>query len=130
MTDPISDMLTRIRNAQAVRKETVIVPYSKLLWAIAELLKREGFIADAVKRGRKVVRAIELTLVYNEQKQPKIRGLRRMSKSSRRMYSGVRALRPVKYSHGCSIISTSKGLVTNRQAKKEGVGGEVMFEIW
>jgi small subunit ribosomal protein S8 len=131
MTDPIADMINRIKNAQRVGRPTVIVPYSKLLWNVAEILEKEGFISGAQKRGRKIVRTMELTLKYaTAEKIPRVHGVRRVSKPSCRVYENVRTLRPVKQGTGFSVVSTSKGLMTNRQARKAGVGGEVMFEIW
>lgn len=131
MTDPIADMINRIKNAQRVGRPTVIVPYSKLLWNVAEILEKEGFISGVQKRGRKIVRTMELTLKYaTAEKIPRVHGVRRVSKPSCRVYENVRTLRPVKQGTGFSVVSTSKGLMTNRQARKAGVGGEVMFEIW
>lgn len=130
MTDPIADMINRIKNAQRVGHTSVVVPYSKLLWNVAEILEKEGFISGAVKRGRKVVRTMELTLKYSKEKEPRVHGVRRVSKPSRRIYENVHALKPVKHGTGFSVVSTSKGLMTNRQARAAKVGGEVMFEIW
>lgn len=130
MTDPIADMINRIKNAQRVGHPTVVVPYSKLLWNVAEILEKEGFISGAQKRGRKVVRAMEITLKYSKEKEPRVHGVRRVSKPSRRVYENARALKPVKHGTGLSIVSTSKGLMTNSAARTAKVGGEIMFEIW
>ncbi|OGZ41980.1 MAG: 30S ribosomal protein S8 [Candidatus Ryanbacteria bacterium RIFCSPHIGHO2_02_FULL_45_43] len=130
MTDPISDMLTRIRNAQLVGKASVVVPYSALLWNIAKLLQEEGYVKKVTKRGRKDKRFVEFDVLYDEHKKPAIHGIKRVSRPGRRMYQKTRLLRPVKSDIGISVLSTSKGLMTNRKAVREGLGGEVMFEIW
>ena len=124
-------MINRIKNAQRAGRATVVVPFSKLLWNVAEILEKEGFVSNATKRGRKIVRTMELTLKYSAgEKEPRVHGVRRVSKPSCRIYENVRTLRPVKHGTGFSVVSTSKGLMTNRQARASGVGGEVMFEIW
>ncbi|MEK7659777.1 MAG: 30S ribosomal protein S8 [Patescibacteria group bacterium] len=130
MTDPIADMINRIKNAQRVGHTSVVVPYSKLLWNVAEILEKEGFISAAQKRGRKIVRTMELTLKYSTEKEPRVHGVRRVSKPSCRIYENSRALKSVKQGTGLAIVSTSKGLMTNSQARTAKMGGEIMFEIW
>ena len=128
-TDPIADMFNRIRNAQAVLKETVDIPFSKLKYEIAKILKKEGFIEKLEKKGKKITKSIEITLKY-ELKEPGIIGIKKISKSGQRVYSKIKKIRKVKEGYGISIISTPKGLMTNKDAKKEKLGGEIICEIW
>lgn len=133
MTDPISDMLTTLRNAAAVRKETVIMPHSKLRLAIANLLEAEGYIRDV-----KVVSAdakskfqqIAVVMKYAPNGMPIIQGVRRISRLGQRIYSSSGRLRKVLSGVGISVVSTSKGLMTDQQARDKGLGGEVLFKIW
>ncbi|MBI2175574.1 MAG: 30S ribosomal protein S8 [Parcubacteria group bacterium] len=123
-------MLIRIRNAQAVRKETALVPYSRIKMEIAKLLQQEGFVTHALRKGRKTRKSIEITLAYQENGAPRIHGLRRISKSSRRVYRGVKEMRQVRQGLGTAILSTPKGVLTGISARKEHVGGEVLCEVW
>ncbi len=129
MTDPIADMLTRIRNAVMVEKTTVSIPYSKIKMAIAKVLKKEGFILDCEKKGKKTKKVIEVRLKYTEEGS-KIRDLKRVSKPGQRIYKKYDELFPVKQGFGIAILSTSKGIMSDKEAKKEGVGGEVLCEVW
>lgn len=130
MTDPIADMLTRIRNAQSVGKTTVMVPFSQLLWNIAKVLEDKGFIGSIDKRGRKIKRAIECELKYEEGGRPRISGIKRVSTPGRRVYKKASELHPVREGFGITILSTPKGLRSSKDARKERVGGEVLLEIW
>ena len=125
MTDPIADMLVRIKNAAAVGKPAVTMPASKVKAAIADVLKSEGYIADArvVSHGAKA--DLEIALKYFEGK-PVIETLKRVSRSSLRQYRGKDALPKVLGGLGVAIISTSKGIMTDAQARQQGVGGEVL----
>ncbi len=129
MTDPISDMLNRIRNAQAVLKETVNIPFSNLKYEIAKILKKEGFVEKVEKKGRKTKRMIEITLKY-ENKTSVISGLARISKPGQRVYFKAKKIKRVKEGYGIAIISTSKGLMADKEARKEKLGGEVICKIW
>ncbi len=132
MTDPVTDMLNRIRNAQAVLKETVDIPLSNLRYEIAKILEKGGFVAEVEKKGKKTKKVIEITLKYNE-KIPVISGLKRISKPGQRIYKRAKELKPVKGGYGIAIISTSKGgggLMTDKEARKQKLGGEVICEIW
>ncbi len=124
MNDPISDMLTRIRNAQKAEHKSVIMPLSKIKLEIAKILKKENYIDDfSVRSGKKL---LEIDLKY-----PKaINEIKRVSKPGQRFYIKVDKIKPVKSGYGCSIISTPKGLMTNKEARKVGLGGEVLLEIW
>jgi len=127
--DPISDMLTSIRNTLAVRQPTVKIPFSKLKYEIAKILEKEKFIEKAEKKGRKTKASIEITLKYTDNL-PVISGLKKISKPGQRIYSDWKKIKKVKGGYGIAIISTSKGLMTDREAKKQRVGGEVICEIW
>lgn len=129
MVDPIADMLTRIRNAQAVSHQTVTVPFSKLKFNLAKILEKEGLVKEAATKGRKTRKVIEIKLKY-EKGIPTISGLKRISKPGRRIYLKKKELRPVKQGYGLAIISTPSGLMTNKEARKRGLGGEVLCEIW
>lgn len=126
--DTIADLLNQIRNAQAVGKERVILPFSKLKYEIAELLGRKGFIEKAEKKGRPK-RLIELTLKYTD-KVPAISGLKRISKPGQRIYLPYKKIKRVKDGYGMAVISTSKGLITDKEARRQKIGGEVICEIW
>ena len=128
--DSISNMITKIRNASARGIETVSFPYSKITLAIAELLQNEGFVKDVVKKGKKVHKTIEATLVYDEDKQPRITGTERVSKLSKRVYAGVSDIKSVRSGYGILVLSTPAGLLTDKQARTQKVGGEVLFKIW
>ena len=125
MTDPIADMLVRIRNAAAVGKQTVKMPSSKTKVAIANVLKDEGYIADARVTPNGAKAELEIALKYFEGK-PVIETLKRVSRSGLRNYRGKDALPKVLNGLGIAIISTSKGIMTDSQARQQGVGGEVL----
>ena len=129
MNDPISDMLTRIRNANAQRHDTVDIPYSKVKNAIADILVSEGFVksSDILQDGAD--KTIRLTLKY-EGKTRVLQGLKRISKPGLRIYANVEELPRVLNGLGIAIISTSKGIITDKQARKENVAGEVLAYIW
>jgi len=129
MTDPIADMLTRIKNANAMRRETVSVPSSNVKTAILNVLKAEGYITDfAVSQETKSVTTI--TLKYTENNQRVIRGLKRISKPSLHVYSSAEDLPKVLNGLGVAIISTSQGIMTDKQARKLKIGGEVLAYVW
>ncbi len=131
--DPIADMLIGIKNAGNAGKESVVVPYSKIKFEIASLLSRTGYVASALsvqnKKGRKEQRMIEIKIA-RETSGPKIKGVARMSKPSRRVYFGFRDVQPVRQGRGEIVLSTPKGLVTGKEARKQKIGGEVLFKIW
>ncbi len=129
MLDFISDMLNRIKNAQAVEKTTVEISFSDLNYEIAKILAKHGFIEGAEKKGRKVKKILEITLKYDN-KIPAISGLKRISKPGQKIYSASRKIKRVKGGYGISIISTSKGLMTDKEARKNKIGGEILCEIW
>jgi len=129
-TDPIADMLTRIRNANMVSHETVEMPSSKLKVELAKLLKSEGFISDyAVKEVGKF-KVLVVTLKYDEKRKPVISKLERISKPGLRSYCKAKNLPKVLGGMGIAIVSTSKGLLTDRKARKENIGGEVLCYVY
>lgn len=130
MTDPIADMLTRIRNANSAGKETVSMPTSKKLVEIARILKEEGFIIEYQVIEASPVGQLQVTLKYGPKKQKTIRGLKRISKPGLRVYAGKDDLPRVLGGLGTAVISTSKGVMTDRDARQQGVGGEVLAYIW
>lgn len=127
MTDPIADLLNRIRNAQAVSKTEISVPFSGLKYEIAKILMDKGFIKEIKKRRKEKI--MEITLEYKEGN-PAISGLKRISKPGQRIYKKISEIKPVRGGYGIAIISTPKGLMTNKEARKKKLGGEVICEIW
>ncbi len=131
MSDPIADMLTRIRNANTAKHDTVDIPASKMKQAIADILLREGFVkaVEVVKDGSFDV--IRITLKYGKDKNEKVlKGLKRISKPGQRIYADTEKLPRVLGGMGIAIISTNKGILTDKEARKENVGGEVLAFIW
>lgn len=129
MTDPISDMLTRIRNGQAASKAEVLVAFSKIKYQIAKILEQEGFIESAEKKGKGFRKNIKIVLKYID-KNPVIIGLKRISKPGQRIYLSAKKIRPARGGLGIAIISTPQGLMVNKKARKKNLGGEIICEIW
>jgi small subunit ribosomal protein S8 len=129
MTDSISDMLTRIRNASQALLPEVTIPHSRLKESIARLLKREGYVVEVSVEGSKAARVIKIKLKYNGRKSI-IEGLRRVSSPGLRRYSSAQEIPRVRAGMGTSILSTSEGIMTGVQARKKNVGGELLCEIW
>ena len=130
ITDSIADMLTRIRNANSAKHDTVQIPASNIKKAIAQILVDEGYIKSfkVIEDGKQGI--IKITLKYGEGKKPVISGLKRVSKPGLRIYSNVEDMPKVLKGLGIAIVSTSKGVMTDRQARKENVGGEVLAFVW
>jgi len=128
ITDPISDMLTRVRNAGAAHKVEVAVPYSKLKWELARILKEEGYIGD-VEKAQDVFPMIKITLKYLENKKPAFSKLTRISKPGRRVYRNYKDMPVVLNRLGIAIVSTSKGIITNKKARQMKIGGEILCEV-
>lgn len=128
--DPIADMIVRIKNASDSKKESVVFPYSKLKLAILDVLMKNGYVKSFGKKGKKVVKFIEVVLSYDEDGAPMIRGVDKVSKNSKRVYSKARDIRKVKNGMGSLILSTPKGIMTDKTAKEENLGGETLFKIW
>ena len=130
MTDPIADMLTRIRNANVMRYKEVEVPASKIKVEIARILKEEGFISDYKIKKNNVQNIISLNLKYGQNKERVITGLKRISKPGLRVYAKTEEMPKVLNGLGIAIVSTSKGIMTDKEARKESLGGEVLAYIW
>ena len=130
MTDPIADMLTRIRNAVRVERPHVDMPISKVKRGVADVLKREGYIWDWKEIEDNPVSHLRLELKYGPNGERVIRTIKRVSKPGRRIYSRAKDLRPVLNGLGISVISTSRGVVSDREARQRNLGGEVLCQIW
>ena len=128
--DFVANALTLIRNAQAVSKERVKIPFSSLVWNIVKVLEKKSFIEEVSKKGRNLNKFIDLKIKYDENGEPFIRSLRRVSKQGQRIYIGSKDIRPVRNGYGIVIISTPKGIMTGQEAKKKNFGGEVLCKIW
>lgn len=129
MTDPIADMLIRIKNAQIVGQPVVRLPFSRLKFNLAQILEKEGFLGKIEKKGKDIHKYIKIDLKYNNNS-PAVSDVKRISKPSQRIYLKKEMVKPVKQGYGIAIISTSKGLMTNKEARKQKLGGELMCEIW
>ena len=130
MTDPIADMLSRVRNATNAFHDSVSMPSSKIKANIAEILKEEGYIADYTVNDAKVGKTLDIELKYGPSRERSISGLRRVSKPGLRVYAKSNELPQVLGGLGVAIISTSHGLLTDREAQNKGVGGEVLAYVW
>ena len=129
-TDPIADMLTRIRNANIVSHPEVEMPSSKLKLELANVLKEEGYITDYTEKESGKFKVLSITLKYDEKNKPVISNLKRVSKTGLRIYCKAKNLPQVFGGLGIAIISTSKGLMTDRKARKENIGGEILCYVW
>jgi small subunit ribosomal protein S8 len=127
--DPIANMLTMVRNASMAGKETVVVPFSKVKHAILETLAKHGFVKSVAKKTKGPFPFLEIGLEYNE-KRPRINEIKMISKPSRRMYLGFKEIYPIKGGRGALVLSTPKGILTGAEARKDRIGGEVLFQIW
>ena len=130
MTDPIADMLTRLRNASAAKHQTVDMPYSKFKASIAEILKREGYIEGFEAKEAKVGQTFEIALKYGANGKPSIEGIKRVSKPGLRRYAKSDALPMPLGGLGIAIISTSSGLMTQKECLDRGIGGEIVAYVW
>ncbi len=130
MTDPVADLLTRLRNANSAHHETVSLPGSKLKAHIADILKREGYITDWAVEDARVGTTLTLSLKYGPNRERSIAGLKRVSKPGLRVYAKSTEIPNVLGGLGVAILSTSSGLLTDREAMKKGVGGEVLAYVW
>jgi len=130
VTDPIADMLTRIRNGLMVRKPFVLIPSSKIKVAIAQILLEEGYIQGYEVTNERPQPNIRIWLKYDEKRRSIVAGLKRVSKPGRRVYKGKQELPWVLSGLGVAIVSTPKGVMTGRQARRRGVGGEVLCYVW
>jgi small subunit ribosomal protein S8 len=130
VNDPVADLLTRIRNANIAQKDDTLAPVSKQARALLEILQHEGYIAGFDEEGEGVQRAFRVRLKYGPRKQRTIAGIRRVSKPGRRVYRGRGDLPRVMGGLGIAIVSTSKGMMTDKAASKQGIGGEILAFVW
>lgn len=130
MTDPVADLLTRVRNANSAFHETIDLPHSKLKAHIADILKREGYIAGWSEADARVGKTLTLDLKYGPNRERSIAGIKRVSKPGLRVYAKSNEIPKVLGGLGVAILSTSSGLLTDREATKKGVGGEVLAYVW
>lgn len=134
MTDPIGDMIIRIKNAGRAELETVVMPHSRLKEEIATVLSKAGYLGSVEKKGKRIKKFLEIGLLYGEKvegkRQPRIVDVKRISKPSRRVYEGSKDIRAPRGGWGAAILSTPKGVMLDREAKKQKVGGEVLFKIF
>jgi small subunit ribosomal protein S8 len=130
LTDPVADFLTRIRNAHGARHQKLDVPASKLKAEVARILKEEGYIANAKPVEEEGQRLLRVYLKYGANNEPAIRDLKRISKPGCRVYVGKDEIRRVQGGLGICILTTPRGVMTGRQARREGVGGEILCEVW
>jgi len=132
--DPVLNMLVQIKNAQAVGKEQVLVPFSKVKFTIVQILKENNFVGDIEKKKKKARKSeldyLSVMLRYDDNKQPAISGIKIISRPSRHMYVGAKDIKFVHSGYGIAVISTSKGIMSSKEARKQGIGGEIMFEVW
>ncbi|MBI5076905.1 30S ribosomal protein S8 [Candidatus Falkowbacteria bacterium] len=129
MTDPIADMLTRIRNALSARKDEVLVPFSNIKFAVAKILEKERYLDKVVTSEESGFKSLKIALKYNDKK-PAINDIRRVSKAGQRIFVKKEQLPRVLNNYGLAIISTSKGVMTEREARKLGLGGEVICTVF
>jgi small subunit ribosomal protein S8 len=139
VTDPIADFITRINNASAAKKASVSMPYSTLKESIAHVLNKAGYVKTVESKGKKIVKTLEVELAYipapassgaNVVGEPVVHGVDRVSKPSRRIYQKAKDIRPFKNGFGNVVLSTPKGIMLDVDARKQKVGGEVLFKIW
>ena len=134
MLDPIADMLTRIRNAQRAKHSEVLVPFSKLKLSIAEILQQRNFVESVKKETEGNFPMLKIVLKYdvvsNTEKNPAIREIKRISRQGQRIYVKKTDIKRVKNGYGISVVSTSKGIMTGENARKAGLGGEIICEVW
>ena len=129
--DPIGDFIIRIKNAGNAGKENVSVPFSKMKLAVAELLSSKGFLGPVAKKSKgDVFKFLNVGLLYTEDGKPRISDVKRISKPSRRLYEKAKSIKQYRRGFGISVLSTPKGIMSDMDAKKEKVGGEILFTIW
>jgi small subunit ribosomal protein S8 len=129
MTDPISDMIIRIKNASLRGKPSLVLPHSKFKAEIADILIKNGYLSNATMKGKRVKKYLELEISYKNGA-PKLNEVKRVSKPSKRVYVASKEIRSVREGRGMAVISTPKGLLTDKEARKANLGGELLFQIW
>ncbi|MDE1874566.1 MAG: 30S ribosomal protein S8 [Patescibacteria group bacterium] len=129
MRDPISNLITNIKNGSAAKKDAVTVPHSKFTEAVVAALARKGYVKPGVKKGKKIQKTLEVGLIYTNGK-ARINDVKRLSKPSKRLYRGYTEIYPVKQGYGSTFVSTPRGVLSDDEVRKEKVGGEILFQIW
>ena len=130
VTDPVADLINRLKNAQMVGHQTVSLPYSILKHAIADKLAERHFVKSVAKKGKKAKKTLEIELAYSQDGTPKINNTERVSKPGRRLYAGSTEIHKVQGGRGLLVVSTPKGILADDEARKEKVGGELLFKVW
>ncbi len=130
MNDPIGDFIIRIKNAGAVKKDNILVPFSKMKLAIAELLFAKGYMGAISEKTKGKTKYLNIKLLYTENGNPVVSDVRRMSKPSRRLYESAKNIKRFRRGYGMSVFSTPKGIMADVDAKKNNLGGEFLFNIW
>lgn len=130
VTDPIADLITRLKNAGMVKHAQAVMPYSKMKEAIARTLQQAGFVGEVSHEGAGATKTLIVTLAYDKNGVSRIKGVKRISKPGRRLYAGVKDIHPVKYGKGVLVLSTPRGILIDAEARKAKVGGETLFTMW
>lgn len=130
VNDSVSNLIIKIKNAGIAKQSVITFPYSKFVESILNILQKEGYIKSFVKKGKKVIKSVDIELAYEENGTPKIQEAERISKLSKRIYKGADEIRPIRSGYGLLVLSTSKGVMSGYEAKKQKVGGEVLFRMW
>lgn len=127
--DAIANLITMLKNAGEAGKESITVPFSNMTFSVAEALHKHGYVKSVSKKGKKVIKFIDIEVAY-EGGEPKVKGVERVSKLSRRMYEKVKDIKPFKHGYGTTVLTTPKGILIDKEARKANVGGEILFRIW
>jgi small subunit ribosomal protein S8 len=130
MNDPIGDFIIRIKNAGVMHKENISMPFSKMKLSVAELLSVKGYVGAITQKNKGNAKYLEVALLYTENKEPMVSGVKRISKPSRRLYEGAKNIKRFRRGFGMSVFSTPKGIMADVDAKKNNLGGEFLFNIW
>ncbi len=130
VNDPVGDFIIQLKNASMAGNAHIVLPYSKLKFAVATTLEKNGFIKSVTKRGKKTRKMIEVELLYIDDGTARIQSVSRVSKPGKRVYQGVKSIFRIRNGKGTIVLSTPKGILTGEEAQKEHVGGEALFQIW
>jgi small subunit ribosomal protein S8 len=129
MKDPISNLITNLKNASAAKRETATVPHSNFTASVVEALSRKGFVKPGIKKGKKIEKTLEIGLIYVDGRS-RINDVKRLSKPSKRIYKGYNEIHKVKQGFGSTFVSTPKGILSDDEVRAQKVGGEILFSIW
>ncbi|MCI0542330.1 30S ribosomal protein S8 [bacterium] len=130
ISNPVGDMMNRMKVAGISEKEAITLPYSRFRFAVAEVLVAKGFAKNVSKKGKKVVKGLEIGIAYHTDGQPKISDVRHLSNPGKRVYRAAKDIRTVRHGYGLLVLSTPRGIMAGADAKKEKIGGEALFEVW